>query len=147
MSTTRRKISRKYNNDHKELVKLGASLERTLQGRDRLAEAPHSQAALASLLELASMVKELKRLEKKVMGALKTHLSKGGCCQAGALIAQLQVTEKRSPSWKDEAILNALELAKCRKQRFDEEAYVERVKKNTPVSRSTKVKIEAAQEE
>lgn len=137
----------KYNNDHKALVQLGHHVERKLAGRERLADAPQAQATLGSLLELSRMLRELGRLEKKVKAAVVQHLREGGCCEKGALVAALQVSEKRSPGWKDIAIDTAPKLARCQGKKFDEEKYVKRVLKRTPASSSHRLKIEPKDEE
>lgn len=132
--------------DLESLVRLGHIIERELAGRSRLADAPASQAALAAVLELDRGIKGLKALRDEIVDGLIEHLQAGKCPEHGALVASLQVSEKRSVAWKDHAIDQAGKLARALGRKFDPAKWIAGIMKRTPKSKSYGVKIEVNNE-
>lgn len=128
--------------DLNALVRLGHVIDREIAGRDRLVDAPASQAALGAILELDRSAKALADLRKKLREALVEHLRAGKCAEKGPLVAALQVSETRRPAWKEIATDQAAKLAKARGRKFSPAKWLARIFKHTPKSPSYGVKIE-----
>jgi hypothetical protein len=98
-------------------------------------------AAAHALLELGRMIGKSAEVMK---GLLKQHHEAGGSFGDGAFTVAFKTTVGAKPSWKDEAISVAQQLAALKPEPFDTDVYVAQVQARAPVSESTSVVISEA---